>query len=160
MLIELSFGVPATVEHRWNTVHDVSRVASGSPGATRETSALATDRGPVGLADGPIGLADRGDTGLATPDETIRLLALLAQGKATRGSGGTSQARVTTALDPLGKPAHVGRSTSSDVGPVPVPVPSTVRAGVPPLVLVGLGWLLGRRIRCTPPAGAQLRPGL
>jgi uncharacterized protein len=133
MAIELdnSFTVPVPPEQAWDVLFDVERIAPCMPGA----SILSVDgdeiEGQVKVKLGPLSLTYKGTAKFTDKDQGSLTLAIVANGKETRGAG-TASANVTASLKPgdtgaetvvsihtalniTGRPAQFGRSLLPEV---------------------------------------------
>jgi uncharacterized protein len=133
MAIELdnSFTVPVPPEQAWDVLLDVERIAPCMPGA----SILSVDgdeiEGQVKVKLGPLSLTYKGTAKFTDKDQASLTIAIVANGKETRGAG-TASANVTatlkpgdtgaetvvsihTALNITGRPAQFGRSLLPEV---------------------------------------------
>jgi carbon monoxide dehydrogenase subunit G len=131
MQLKHSFTVPTGLEHAWEVLLDIERIAPCMPGAAIETVNGDDFTGTVKVRLGPIGLTYKGKASFLEKDATAHRAVIDAQGKDTRGNG-TAKARITatlteqgsdgTAVDVVtdlnitGKPAQFGRGVLVDVG--------------------------------------------
>jgi carbon monoxide dehydrogenase subunit G len=128
--LEHTFTVPAELEHAWQVLLDIERVAPCMPGAALESVDGDDFTGTVKVRLGPIGLTYKGKASFIEKDATVHRAVINAQGKDARGNG-TATATVTatlseqgsetrvvvhTDLNITGKPAQFGRGVMVDVG--------------------------------------------
>lgn len=130
MQLEHTFTVPAELEHAWQVLLDIERIAPCMPGAALESVDGDDFTGTVKVRLGPIGLTYKGKASFTEKDEATHRAVISAQGKDARGNG-TATATVTatltgqgsetrvvvhTDLNITGKPAQFGRGVMVDVG--------------------------------------------
>lgn len=130
MQLEHTFTVPTDLEHAWQLLLDIERVAPCMPGAALDSVDGDDFTGTVKVRLGPIGLTYKGKASFVEKDETAHRAVISAQGKDARGNG-TASATVTatlsarddgtlvevlTDLNITGKPAQFGRGVMVDVG--------------------------------------------
>ena len=88
MEIENEFDVPAPVDHVWNYLLDVERVAPCMPGA--ELTEVVDDRtwkGKVNMKLGPVSLAFAGTVTMKERDDEAKRIVLAATGMEQKGKG-------------------------------------------------------------------------
>lgn len=119
MLIENQFEVPAPLEHVWNYLLDVEKVAPCMPGAElTETVDERTWKGKVVVKLGPVSLSFAGTVTMEERDDAAHRVVLKASGMEQRGKG-AAQATVTSWLEPADGATRV--TISQDItlsGPV------------------------------------------
>jgi carbon monoxide dehydrogenase subunit G len=128
--LEHTFTVPAELEHAWQVLLDIERIAPCMPGAALDSVDGDDFTGTVKVRLGPIGLTYKGKASFIEKDATVHRAVISAQGKDARGNG-TATATVTatlteqgsetrvvvhTDLNITGKPAQFGRGVMVDVG--------------------------------------------
>jgi carbon monoxide dehydrogenase subunit G len=99
MEIENEFDVPAPVDHVWNYLLDVERVAPCMPGA--ELTEVVDDRtwkGKVNMKLGPVSLAFAGTVTMKERDDEAKRIVLAATGMEQKGKG-AANASVTSWLE-------------------------------------------------------------
>ena len=99
MEIENEFDVPAPIDHVWNYLLDVERVAPCMPGA--ELTEVVDDRtwkGKVNMKLGPVSLAFAGTVTMKERDDEAKRIVLAATGMEQKGKGAAS-ASVTSWLE-------------------------------------------------------------
>jgi uncharacterized protein len=100
--LEHNFEVPVSVEHAWEVLLDIERVAPCMPGATLASHEGDDFTGTVKVKLGPVSLTYKGKGRFVEKDEAARRVKLNASGADSRGAG-TAQANVTATLVPTGK---------------------------------------------------------
>jgi carbon monoxide dehydrogenase subunit G len=128
--LEHTFTVPAELEHAWQVLLDIERIAPCMPGAAIERVDGDDFTGTVKVRLGPIGLTYKGKASFLSKDAAAHRAVIKAQGKDARGNG-TASATITatltaqdegtlvvvqTDLNITGKPAQFGRGVMVDVG--------------------------------------------
>ncbi|HEX6198195.1 MAG TPA: SRPBCC family protein [Jiangellaceae bacterium] len=130
MQLQHEFTVPVPVQHAWDVLLDVERVAPCMPGATVESVEGDSFTGKVKVKVGPITVAYAGSASFREKDAEARRVVVEAKGKETRGAGtaaatvtaqlaqadGGTKVAVTTDLAITGRPAQFGRGVMDDVG--------------------------------------------
>ena len=131
MQLEHTFTVPAELEHAWQVLLDIERIAPCMPGAALESVDGDDFTGTVKVRLGPIGLTYKGKASFVEKDATAHRAVINAQGKDARGNGtatatvtatlteqggGETRVVVHTDLNITGKPAQFGRGVMVDVG--------------------------------------------
>jgi carbon monoxide dehydrogenase subunit G len=129
--LEHTFTVPAELEHAWQVLLDIERIAPCMPGAALESVDGDDFTGTVKVRLGPIGLTYKGKASFVEKDATAHRAVINAQGKDARGNGtatatvtatlteqggGETRVVVHTDLNITGKPAQFGRGVMVDVG--------------------------------------------
>ncbi len=100
MLIENEFRVTAPLDHTWEYLLDVEKVAPCAPGA--ELTDMVDERtwkGKIIMKLGPIALSFAGTVTMAERDDASHRVVLKAQGQEQKGKGAAS-ATVTSWLEP------------------------------------------------------------
>jgi carbon monoxide dehydrogenase subunit G len=129
MKLENEFTVPAAIEHAWEVLLDVERVAPCLPGAAIEGSDGDEHRGTMTIKVGPITTRYAGTVKIEEADETARRAVLRAQARDSRGQGtaaatitssmeaveGGTRVRVETDMRVTGPAAQFGRGVMQDV---------------------------------------------
>jgi len=130
MQLEHSFTVPVGVEHAWEVLLDIERIAPCMPGAVLDSVDGDAFTGRVKIKLGPVNLTYKGSASFVEKDEAAHRVVIDANGKDSRGNG-TAAAKVTatlvgqgestevkvlTDLNITGKPAQFGRGVMVDVG--------------------------------------------
>lgn len=125
-----TFTIPVDVDHAFEVLTDLERVAPCMPGAKLETVDGDVYTGRVKVKVGPMSLTYRGTAEVVDKDPQAHTATIAAKGNEARG-GGTANADVTasltavddgtevvvtTNLDITGKPAQFGRGVMADVG--------------------------------------------
>lgn len=99
MEIENEFTVPAPIDHVWDYLLDVERVAPCMPGA--ELTEVVDDhtwKGKVNMKLGPVSLAFAGTVSMQERDDDARRVMLVAKGMEQKGKG-AANASVTSWLE-------------------------------------------------------------
>jgi uncharacterized protein len=99
MQIENEFDVPAPIDHVWNYLLDVERVAPCMPGA--ELTEVVDDRtwkGRMNMKLGPVSLAFAGTVTMQERDDDAKRVVLAAKGMEQKGKG-AANASVTSWLE-------------------------------------------------------------
>jgi carbon monoxide dehydrogenase subunit G len=124
---EFRVGVP--IDHAWEVLTDIERIAPCMPGAQLEEVEGDEYRGIVKVKVGPITAQYKGKATILERDDAAHRLVLNADGRETRGNGNAS-ARITATLEPdgdgtkatidthlqvSGKVAQFGRGVLADV---------------------------------------------
>jgi len=123
------FRVSTPLEHTWNVLLDIERIAPCLPGAQLEEIEGDEYRGVVKVKVGPITAQYKGTARLAEVDEAARRILIDASGRDTRGQGNASakilvtmngdasgtEVSVHTDLSITGKVAQFGRGVLGDV---------------------------------------------
>jgi carbon monoxide dehydrogenase subunit G len=129
MKLENEFTVPAPVEHAWEVLLDVERVAPCLPGASIERSEGDEHAGTMTIKIGPITTRYSGTVRIEEADETARRAVMRAQARDSRGQGtaaatitssmeaveGGTRVRVETDMRVTGPVAQFGRGVMQDV---------------------------------------------
>ena len=131
MELDHSFSVPVGVDHAWQVLLDIERIAPCMPGAAVDSIDGDDFTGTVKVKLGPINLTYKGKARFVEKDEAAYRAVIDAHGKDARGNG-TAAATVTATLQPdgddatnvavhtalniTGKPAQFGRGVMVDVG--------------------------------------------
>jgi uncharacterized protein len=99
VLIENAFAVPAPVDHLWNYLLDVERIAPCMPGAElTETVDDRTWKGKVTMKLGPVSLSFAGTVTMQERDDDAHRVVLHAKGTEQKGKG-AANAVVTSWLE-------------------------------------------------------------
>jgi uncharacterized protein len=129
MKLENEFTVPAPVEHAWEVLLDVERVAPCLPGAAIEGSDGDSHKGTMTIKIGPITARYTGTVEIQEADEAARRAVMRAQARDSRGQGtagatitstmeeveGGTRVHVETDLRVTGPAAQFGRGVMQDV---------------------------------------------
>jgi carbon monoxide dehydrogenase subunit G len=129
MKLENEFTVPAPVEHAWEVLLDVERVAPCLPGASIEGAEGAEHRGTMTIRIGPITTRYAGTVKIEEADADARRAVMRAQARDSRGQGtaaatitssmeaveGGTRVRVETDMRVTGPDAQFGRGVMQDV---------------------------------------------
>ncbi len=101
MLIENAFEVPARIDHAWNYLLNVERIAPCAPGAElTEVVDEITWKGKMTMKLGPVSLSFAGTVSMRERDDVDHRVVLVAKGQETKGKGAAS-ATVTSWLEPV-----------------------------------------------------------
>lgn len=117
------FHVPTSLEHTWNALLDIERIAPCMPGAQLQEIEGNEYRGVVKIKVGPIQAQYKGAATLARVDPDSRTITIDASGRETRGQGNASASitvtmrevdggttvDIDTELNVTGKVAQFGR---------------------------------------------------
>jgi carbon monoxide dehydrogenase subunit G len=98
MKLENEFTVPAPVEHAWEVLLDVERVAPCLPGAAIEGSEGDEYSGTMKIKIGPITTQYKGTVKIEEADEAARRAVMRAQARDSRGQG-TAAATITSSME-------------------------------------------------------------
>jgi carbon monoxide dehydrogenase subunit G len=123
------FTVAVPVEHAWDVLTDVARIAPCMPGAELTEVDGDTYHGRVKIKVGPITAQYKGTASFAEKDEAARRVVLKASGRDTRGQGtaaatvtaamaeeaGATTVSIVTDLSVSGRVAQFGRGVMADV---------------------------------------------
>ena len=123
------FTVAVPVEHAWDVLTDVARIAPCMPGAELTEVDGDTYHGRVKIKVGPITAQYKGRASFAAKDEAARRVVLKASGRDTRGQGtaaatvtaamaeeaGSTTVSIVTDLSVSGRVAQFGRGVMADV---------------------------------------------
>ena len=129
MKLQNEFTVPAPVEHAWEVLIDVERVAPCLPGATIDGSEGDQYKGTMKIKIGPITTQYKGTVKIEEADEAARRAVMRAQARDSRGQGtaaatitssmeeveGGTRVRVETDMRVTGPAAQFGRGVMQDV---------------------------------------------
>jgi uncharacterized protein len=126
--LENEFIVPAPVEHAWEVLLDLERVAPCLPGAALEGTEDGARTGTMTIKIGPITSRYRGTVKVEEADEAARRAVLRAQARDARGGAaratitstmeevdGGTRVRVETDMQVTGPMAQFGRGVMQDV---------------------------------------------
>ena len=131
MELQHQFVVPVAVEHAWDVLLDLERIAPCMPGATLTDFSGDTFNGKVKVKVGPVQVTYNGTGKFASKDADARTAVIEASGKEARGSGtamatitahlvadgaDSTKVDVTTDLAITGRPAQFGRGVMVEVG--------------------------------------------
>jgi uncharacterized protein len=100
MKLENEFTVPAPVEHAWEVLLDVERVAPCLPGAAVESGDGDEHQGTMTIKIGPITAKYQGTVKIEEADESARRAVMRAQARDSRGQG-TAAATITSTMEPV-----------------------------------------------------------
>jgi uncharacterized protein len=108
MKLENEFTVPAPVEHAWEVLLDLDRVAPCLPGAAIEASEGDEHHGTMTIKIGPITARYQGTVKIEEADEQARRAVMRAQARDSRGQG-TAAATITSTMEEVegGTRVHV-----------------------------------------------------
>ena len=108
MKLENEFTVPAPVEHAWEVLLDLDRVAPCLPGAAIEGSEGDEHTGTMTIKIGPITARYKGTVKIEEADEQARRAVMRAQARDSRGQG-TAAATITSTMEEVegGTRVHV-----------------------------------------------------
>jgi carbon monoxide dehydrogenase subunit G len=108
MKLQNEFTVPAPVEHAWEVLLDVERVAPCLPGAAIEGSEGDEYAGTMKIKIGPITASYQGTVKIEEADEAARRAVMRAQARDSRGQG-TAAATITSTMEEVegGTRVHV-----------------------------------------------------
>jgi carbon monoxide dehydrogenase subunit G len=108
MKLENEFTVPAPIEHAWEVLLDVDRVAPCLPGATIEGNEGDEYAGTMKIKIGPITASYKGTVKIEEADEAARRAVMRAQARDSRGQG-TAAATITSTMQEVedGTRVHV-----------------------------------------------------
>jgi carbon monoxide dehydrogenase subunit G len=113
LINEFDVGVP--VEHTWQTLLDVPRVARALPGATIDAESEAGAwRGGMKIKLGPVTSEYAGTARIQDADADERIASYRVEGREARGQG-TAAATITTRLAPRDGGTHVVVETDMQV---------------------------------------------
>jgi uncharacterized protein len=129
MKLQNEFTVPAPVEHAWEVLLDVERVAPCLPGAAIEGSEGDEYTGTMKIKVGPITASYKGVVKIEEADEAARRAVMRAQARDSRGQGsaaatitstmeeveGGTRVHVETDMRVTGPAAQFGRGVMQDV---------------------------------------------
>jgi uncharacterized protein len=129
MKLENEFTVPAPIEHAWEVLLDVERVAPCLPGAAIERSEGDEHAGTMTIRIGPITTRYAGTVRIEEADAAGRRAVMRAQARDSRGQGtaaatitssmeaveGGTRVRVETDMRVTGPAAQFGRGVMQDV---------------------------------------------
>jgi uncharacterized protein len=129
MKLENEFTVPAPVEHAWEVLLDVERVAPCLPGAAIEGAKGDEYTGTMKIKIGPITTQYKGTVKIEEADEAARRAVMRAQARDSRGQGtaaatisssmeeveGGTRVRVETDMRVTGPAAQFGRGVMEEV---------------------------------------------
>jgi uncharacterized protein len=129
MKLENEFTVPAPIDHAWEVLLDIERVAPCLPGATLEGVEDGAHRGTMTIKVGPITSRYKGTVKIEEADEQARRAVLRAQAREGRGQGtaaatitstmeeveGGTRVRVETEMRVTGPAAQFGRGVMQEV---------------------------------------------
>jgi carbon monoxide dehydrogenase subunit G len=108
MKLENEFTVPAPIEHAWEVLLDVDRVAPCLPGAAIEGNEGDEYTGTMKVKIGPITASYKGTVKIEEADEAARRAVMRAQARDSRGQG-TAAATITSTMQEVedGTRVHV-----------------------------------------------------
>jgi uncharacterized protein len=129
MKLENEFTVPAPIDHAWEVLLDIERVAPCLPGAKLEGEEGGAHRGTMTIKVGPITSRYKGTVKIEEADEQARRAVLRAQAREGRGQGtaaatitstmeeveGGTRVRVETEMRVTGPAAQFGRGVMQEV---------------------------------------------
>jgi uncharacterized protein len=98
MKLENEFTVPASIDHAWEVLLDIERVAPCLPGAKLEGVEDGAHRGTMTIKVGPITSRYKGTVKIEEADEQARRAVLRAQAREGRGQG-TAAATITSTME-------------------------------------------------------------
>ena len=131
MELQHQFVVPVAVEHAWDVLLDLERIAPCMPGATLTDFSDDQFNGKVKVKVGPVQVTYNGTGKFTSKDPDSRTAVIEASGKEARGSGtamatitahlvadgaASTKVDVTTDLAITGRPAQFGRGVMVEVG--------------------------------------------
>jgi len=105
MKLENEFTVPAPIEHAWDVLLDLERVAPCLPGAALEGSEGAVHNGTMTVKIGPITARYKGTVEIEEADEQARRAVMRAKARDTRG--GTAAATITSTMQEVAEGTRV-----------------------------------------------------